>query len=58
VIEGFTGSCMFVETSNLSSFGFIISFLDYDVSMHGFVENVVVNPMSLRSSKMEPGCSS
>jgi hypothetical protein len=31
--------------------------LDYDVSTHGIVELVVVNPMSPRSSKTEPECS-
>jgi hypothetical protein len=32
--------------------------LDYDVSLHKFVELVVVIPTSARSSKMESGCSS
>jgi hypothetical protein len=32
--------------------------LDYDVSLHKFVELVVMIPMSPRSSKTEFGCSS
>jgi hypothetical protein len=32
--------------------------LDYDVSLHKVVELVVMIPTSLRSSKMESGCSS
>jgi hypothetical protein len=56
VFEGFT------DLSLKRGQTFIIWFdpllLDYDVSMHGIVELVVVNPMSPRSSKTESGCSS
>jgi hypothetical protein len=49
---------MFEERSNLFFILFYPPLFDYDVSMHGFVELGVLNPMSPRSLKMASGWSS
>jgi hypothetical protein len=49
--------CLFREVKPFIIW-FYTPLLDYDVSMHGFVELVIVIPTSPRSSKTESGCSS